>query len=177
MSPHLFETRHAEGGFAIFIAMIFLLLLTLIVATQARRGVFDERMANNVREHALLDEATESVLRWCEMKAITATLANQPLNLVAQGTSPAWEDEAIWSSPSAYTYTANPLPGLISGPACIIENPALPAPLVDTGPLGATQAIVKYRITARVLRADPDVLSLFGRPREYYLQSELRLVH
>lgn len=65
--------RHQSGA-ALFISLMFLIVLTLIGLSAANVGIMQERMAGNVRESNLAFQRAEAVLRGVEQR-IPAFLA------------------------------------------------------------------------------------------------------
>lgn len=57
-----------QGGAALFISLMFLIVLTLIGLSAANVGIMQERMAGNIRESNLAFQAAESVLRGIERR-------------------------------------------------------------------------------------------------------------
>ncbi len=159
-----------NSGFVLPVALIMLVIITGVVATQLQRALLDERMAANSRENIVADSAAQTMLRWCELQ-----LTNDPESVVTveapnrSGTA-AWKDASNWAAASTFTVTAASLPGVKSH-GCLVENAGdeLFGGISDSGdpadPTGRARWI-KYRITARVERTTDGF---------DYAQSELRI--
>jgi Tfp pilus assembly protein PilX len=63
------------------IVLVILVVLTGLVVTQIRRSTVDERLAANAREYSLMDNAAQTVLRWCELRIVNFPARNRHLRL------------------------------------------------------------------------------------------------
>lgn len=169
--------RRAAGAVLPFVLVVLTVLTGLVIA-QMKRTATDERLAANVRETVMLDNAVQTALRWCEWHVI-----EQPRNtVVVAGTSatPAWRIDANWSDATSLNFPgAELMPGLSGDPACVIEDatcelepPVSPTGMDTAGCNGIDSRWRKFRITARVRITAPD---LPDGAREMMAQSELRL--
>ena len=61
-------------GVVLPVVLVVLTVLTGLVVTQIRRNAVDERLAANTRETVQLDNAVQTVLRWCEARVTLAPL-------------------------------------------------------------------------------------------------------
>lgn len=55
--------KYAQGGSALIVSLVFLLLLTILGASAMRSSVFQERMAGSTRDTNLAFQAAEAALR------------------------------------------------------------------------------------------------------------------
>lgn len=183
----LFEGRRIGAprimrGVVLPIVLVVLTVLTGLVVTQIRRGVIEERMALNNLESVQMDNASQTVLRWCE-----ARLTARPLDTVrvlpnAPTVAPVWDAaSAAWGTAGQRLIFNVPgaLPGIDGNPACVIEDATceLSPSISETGQnhggcRGIDSRWRKFRITARVTVPAPD---LVAGSRQMFSQSELRL--
>lgn len=176
---------HRMMGVVLPVVLVVLTVLTGLVVTQIRRNAVDERLAANTRETVQLDNAVQTVLRWCEARV---TLAPQRTITVGVGTTTtsAWnKTSANWANASSLDFQGANLPGLdpAVAPACVIEDATceLAPPISPTGQIGASTCPgngdldprwKKFRLTSRVATPAPD----FGTGNRFmFSQSELRL--
>jgi hypothetical protein len=170
MIMHSKNKRINAAGFVLPVALILLVIITGVVATQMQRALLDERMAANSRENIVADSAAQTMLRWCELQ-----LTNEPDSIVsvtapAKEASAAWKTSANWTAATTFTVTSASLPG-VKEHGCLVEraDDELLGGISDSGdpadPTGRARWI-KYRITSRVERVSEGY---------DYAQSELRL--
>lgn len=149
--PSPIKTSHPgsshQGGAALVIGLILLVLLTMLGVTAMRTTSLEERMAGHTRDHALAFQAAEAALRAGESYLNSVVVG--PFNNVAPHTSgfymprvpgttftvpescigkcrPWWEILA-WSSADSREYgdtasTADDIPGVARQPRYIIED-------------------------------------------------------
>jgi Tfp pilus assembly protein PilX len=162
--------QNSAAGFVLPVALILLVIITGVVATQMQRALLDERMAANSRENIVADSAAQTMLRWCELQ-----LTNEPDSIVTvtaptKESSAAWKTTTNWTAANTFTVTSVTLPG-VKEHSCLVEraDDELFGGVSDSGdpadPTGRTRWI-KYRITSRVERVSEGY---------DYAQSELRL--
>ncbi len=167
---HLRNKQKAVAGFVLPVALILLVIITGVVATQMQRALLDERMAANSRENIVADSAAQTMLRWCELQ-----LTNEPdsivtVNAPAKEATAAWKTTTNWNPANTFTVTSVTLPG-VKEHSCLVEraDDELLGGVSDSGdpadPTGRSRWI-KYRITTRVERVSEGF---------DYAQSELRL--
>lgn len=165
-------------GVVLPVVLVILTVLTGLVITQVKRGTTDERLAANARETVMLDNATQTTLRWCEWRVI-----DRPFNTVTVAgttTTPAWRIAASWNDANSLNFTGTALmPGINGDPTCIVEDatcelqpPISPTGMNASGCNGIDSRWRKFRITARVRINAPDLPNGW---REMMAQSELRL--
>lgn len=165
-------------GFVLPFLLVVLTLLTGLVVAQMRRAAADERLAGNVRETVLLDNAVQTTLRWCESHVIDRPGATP--RVAGTADAPAWRIAANWGAATSLRFTGTALaPGLTDDPACIVEDatcdlqpPVSPTGASSEGCNGIDARWRKWRLTARVRVAAPD---LPGGVAEALAQSELRV--
>jgi hypothetical protein len=172
--------RHA--GVVLPVVLVILTVLTGLVVSQVRRGTIDERLAANTRESVMLDDAAQTVLRFCEFRVVRRPQNTATANAVA-GVA-AWNVPANWTTAtSSLDFTGlglTPGGGAID-PACVIEDATceLQAEVGRGGPMpgagcnGINHRWRKFRITSRVQIAAPD---LPAGVRQTMSQSEVRLL-
>jgi hypothetical protein len=182
--PHIRCTgrQSQQGGFTLILALILLMVITLVVVFQVRRSTTDQRLAANLREQVVLDQSTDTVLRWCEGMVVSTYRGGGTLNVISTpaGSKPAWINSANFSSSSAYFYSyPDTLAGdHISSEGCLIEALPIAAASVDSSELpggNSGAGVLRFRITARVV-FDADTPALVAASHTDLLQSELRLV-
>ena len=170
--------RRRRSGFVLPVVIVILTVVTGLVVAQMSRSVTDERLAANARETVTLDNAAQTVLRWCEWQVI-----ERPRNTVlVEGTrsTPAWRIAAHWGDATSLNFTGTTLMQNMSGdPSCIVEDatcelhpPVSPTGMDTSGCNGIDGRWRKFRITARVRVMAADMP---GGVREMLAQSELRL--
>jgi len=181
MSPS--GTRIVQGwsrrsGVVLPVVLVVLTVLTGLVIAQMKRTATDERLAANVRETVMLDNAVQTTLRWCEWHVIERP--RNTVNVAGTAVTPAWRIAANWSDATSLNFPGAALvPGMSGDPACVIEDatcelqpPISPTGMDTAGCNGIDRRWRKFRITARVRVTAPD---LPNGVREMMAQSELRL--
>ena len=166
------------SGVVLPVVLVVLTVLTGLVVAQMRRTSTDERLAANVRESVMLDNAVQTALRWCEWQVIERP--RNTVNVAGTPATPAWRIDANWSDATSLNFAGTALaPGQSDDPACIIEDatcelqpPISPTGMDTAGCNGIDSRWRKFRITARVRVTAPD---LPDGVREMMAQSELRL--
>jgi hypothetical protein len=172
----------SQGGFTLILAMILLMVITLVVVYQVRRSTTDQRLAANLHEQVVLDQSTDTVLRWCEGMVVNTYRSGATLNVISTpaGAKPAWVNPDNFSSSSHYfySYPDNLASDHISSEGCLIETLPIAASSVDQSELPGGNAgvgVIRFRITARVVFS-ADGPALVAASHTDILQSELRLV-
>jgi hypothetical protein len=176
-------TRIAHGqrrrsGVVLPVVLVVLTVLTGMVIAQMKRTATDERAAANARETVMLDSAVQTTLRWCEWHVIERP--RNTVNVAGTTALPAWRIAANWSDATSLNFQGVELaPGMSGDPACVVEDatcelqPPISPTGMDTGGCnGIDSRWRKFRLTARVRIAAPDLPDGF---REMMAQSELRL--
>ena len=64
--PHAVRARHRQGGIALLVVLIMVLLVTLAGLSAVRTLVVEERMASNSLDRNLAMQSAENVLRYAE---------------------------------------------------------------------------------------------------------------
>jgi len=80
---------HRQRGAALFISLMFLIVLTLIGLSAANVGIMQERMAGNVRETNLAFQAAEATLREVEAEVRSSVEGSGGAGL---GAVPPWAE-------------------------------------------------------------------------------------
>lgn len=115
MIPDLHSTPTSQGGAALIISLIFLLLMTLIGVTSMQTTTLQERMAGNSRDRNLALQAAEAGLRQGELWLGTAANRNTA-DTAADLANPAlWDGSTLHGSASGFT------PTLASDPVFYVE--------------------------------------------------------
>ena len=139
-----------QGGAALFISLMFLIVLTLIGLSAANVGIMQERMAGNVRESNIAFQNAEATLREIEEEvriiveggggslgsipvfsdAISSLGISRSNCTLSEAATPNWGWRSAPSTGNNYviyqiTDTIDPTSGLPFGSAC--------APMFDTG--------------------------------------------
>lgn len=156
--PGFLPTQSAprQGGVALIMTLIFLVLLTMIGVSSVRVSALEDRMAGSSADRYRAFQAAEATLRDCEVTLLAATLPAfnntgghyQP---AAAGTSPRWET-VDWSSSTATLAYSGSFSGVASKPRCIIEELASIQIPTSGGSLRAGLPLPDlgvYRITSR----------------------------
>jgi len=171
-----------QGGTALVIALVFLLLMTILAVTAVTRSSLEEKMAGNLKDQNIAFQAAEAALR--DAESYLATVNPPKANFVASCTgglcaeatgnsAPQWE-VVNWGSGSTNSTQygtgtgATALAGTNQPPRYIIEDiqdPPAPSSTANapSGSLGvgfgAPEAAVGgndyYRITARGVGSTP----------------------
>lgn len=174
-----------QRGFVLAVAMVLLLSLTLIVATQVRRAGAGQMISTNSGDYVLAEAAAQSVLRFCEAAVMQSVGMADSVRVTTPGVRNV--DPAAWRTPAKWTASAVDFgasgvafPGVQSY-QCLFEDatgdlvPSMLANDVNRESVaaitvcevlpGVNPRLCKYRVTARVV---------LDRGRWLHLQSELR---
>ena len=160
------NSRSAQSGVVLFVALILLLILSLIGVTAARLQTVEERMARNEDNHQLAEQAAEAALRSAEGGLFSGIYTNFAANsnglyeLTPSAGSVA--SSVNWSSGTAvlpYVGPAlNSVPTGAQQPKFLIENlPAVAVPgqsINDVQYAAPTTPVTVYRVTAMGQGAD-----------------------
>jgi Tfp pilus assembly protein PilX len=168
--PRTRASTKPQGGFVLPVALILLVIVTGVVATQMQRALLDERMAANSRENIVADSAAQTMLRWCELQLTTAPESVVTVPAPGSMATAAWRNPANWTPATTFTVTGASLPG-VTQQSCLVEraDDELLGSISDTGDPGDPHGRarwIKYRTTARVERESGGF---------DYAQSELRI--
>jgi Tfp pilus assembly protein PilX len=173
----LLAIRHTQRGVVLPIVLIVMMVVTMLIVTQVRRGTVDERLAGNWSRAISGQTAAESVLRWCEAVVLNTesrlwdgVLPSE--NFVA---TPAWRSNI--QANLIKTVPANDLPTGATVATCIIEDATNELGgdqfqgNTDMGTAGIRDRYLrKFRFTTAVTFADA---TAFGNVT-YRSQSEVR---
>jgi len=178
------STSAKQRGVVLPIVLVVMMVVTMLVVTQVRRGTVDERLAANWGRAVSGQTTAESLLRYCEARLFAnkyqqAIAWKRSANLLKSENFPA---TAAWASnPAAnqlITLAADVLPPGATG-MCVVEDATIE--LVGSayqgrppgGSVGITDPYLwKYRLT--LLVTFPDSTG-FGRVT-YRAQSEVRFL-
>jgi type IV pilus assembly protein PilX len=120
-----------QGGVALFISLVLLLVLTIIGVSAVQTTSLDERMARNSRDRMLAFQAAESALRDAEtfIETVTTTAiftdtgANGLWTVAPFGTQPRLERPTLWTGAESVVAATN-LAGIAAPPRYVIEHVA-----------------------------------------------------
>lgn len=77
-APRNFKSRRSQGGYALIIGLILLLVMAIFGVTAMRGSMMQERMAGNNRDYNVAFEANEMALRWGESWLQSRTPQERP---------------------------------------------------------------------------------------------------
>lgn len=115
--PDLHGTPTRQGGAALIISLIFLLLMTLIGVTSMQTTTLQERMAGNSRDRNLALQAAEAGLRQGELWLGTAANRNTADIATALSAPATWDGSAPHGTAPGFT------PALASNPVFYVGPP------------------------------------------------------
>ena len=150
------RARFGQRGLVMPVVLILLVIVTMIVVAQLRRGLVDERFASALRTNTVSDSAAQTILRWCELRISQAPETTVQVGAPLPTADAAWKVDGNWVPARTFRFTGVTLPG-ITDSACLIERAdgELVGSVSDTGmaadPTGMARWL-KFRITARVQR-------------------------
>lgn len=157
MSPRLLSrSPMRQHGLVMPVVLVLLVVVTMIVVAQLRRGLVDEHFAAALRTQSVSDSAAQTVLRWCELRITRAPEKTVQVGAPVTPAEAAWKLAGNWDVTRTLRFTGITLPG-ITDSACLIERAdgELMGSVSDTGmaadPTGMARWL-KFRITARVQR-------------------------
>ena len=194
----LYRRHHAapqpvQGGVALVVVLIFLVVLSLLAATSMRNATSSESVLGNVRTTEMASQAAEIALRHCEASVLdllgvaaggssTYESSFKASNILPVSDPPQWQNIANWDSASGLPYVL-PL-SLVNQigihfaaykrpPECMVE----PVPIVLAGTSGLSTTTT-YVVTARgfgpeVAAADASRSHPVGS--EVWLQSHIQI--
>ncbi len=159
----------SQGGTALIVALLILIVLTLLGVAAMSTNTLEEKMAGNTRRSDLAFQAAESALRDGE----TDLVNNSPTAFNAScagglclppwpaGQPPFWDQSAIWAS-DARTYgsfTGRPALTGVPAPKYLLSKlprVVLPGNALTSGPQynQIPAGVQVYRITARDAASD-----------------------
>jgi len=171
----------AQRGVVLPIVLVVLMVVTMLVITQVRRGTVDERLAGNWSRATSGQAAAESLLRYCEAEVFSTEekLVDWQTNAAKSETFaaiPAWKS-GLAPADTKIQIGANLLPAQATGAVCVVENADIELGMVEnqrnnseglSG--GAERGLHKLRFTMSVTFADS---TAFGSV-SYSAQSEVR---
>ena len=145
-----------QGGSALILAIVFLLVLTIMAVAGMQSSSLQERMAGNLRDKDIAFQAAEAALRDAEIFLQTASLPdfNNTLGLYETNMSESWTNPIFWEDlNNSYPYHDDdfPVDNVIETPRYIIEELAPVQLEGESAVFGAFPDIGMFRITARGL--------------------------
>lgn len=172
------RSKRSDRGVVLPIVLVVMMVVTMLVVTQVRRGTVDERMAGNWARAVQGQTVAESLLRYCEADLFAergAEAKNRRGALLTENypTTPAWKTGNLPVG-GVVTFAADVLP-LGASATCVVEDATsdlLPSNhQARSGTAGPQLAeLIKYRITVSLSMPDAN---LFGNA-VYSVQSEVR---
>lgn len=178
--PDSIRPAASSRGVVLPIVLVVLMVVTMLVITQVRRGTVDERLAGNWSRATSGQAAAESLLRYCEAEVFSTaqkTTAWQQNAVLSQNftATPAWR--SVLTADDVIAIHADLLPPQATGAVCVIENADIEIGLVadqrgnnEGLTAGAETHLHKFRFTMIVTYADA---TAFGNV-VYSSQSEVR---
>lgn len=169
----------SQRGVVLPIVLIIMMVVTMLIVSQVRRGTVDERLAGNWSRAISGQTAAESVLRWCEGVIMgdedEARLWEGVLPSGNFSQTPSWRSNV--PANLMKTVPANDLPAGATAATCIIEDATEELggdQFQGSNDLGTTgprdRYLRKFRFTTAVTYADA---TAFGSVT-YRSQSEVR---
>lgn len=151
---------HRQGGAALVVGLIFLVLMTLLGVTAFGINVLEERMAGHTRDRTLAFQAAEAALRECEARGSTVSQGPfkaarwAPIRPAAGADRTDWD--AAWGSDGrgggSTALATGTIPDVSGQPRCIVEETGQRVTCPGNESLGTGGAIndaMLYRVTAR----------------------------
>jgi hypothetical protein len=178
--PHV-GTAPRQAGVVLPIVLIVMMVVTMLIVTQVRRGTVDERLASNWNRAISQQAAAESLLRYCEARILRSEEVRLWRDAVRSEnfttlTGPAWRNVG---PPDVLPLAADILPLGATGGFCVVENATEELggntfqESTNAGSDGIRDPYLwKYRFTLVVVFADA---SAFGSVT-HRTQSEVRFV-
>jgi type IV pilus assembly protein PilX len=182
-----------QGGVALVIVLIFIVVISLLAATGMRNATSSESVLGNVRTTEMASQAAEIALRHCEASVLdvlavaaggssTYTTNFELSNILPVSSPPQWQNIANWDSTSGLPYV---LPRSLVNqdgiqfaaykrlPECMVE----PVPIVLAGE-SVLSTTTTFVVTARgfgpeVAAADASRSHPVGS--EVWLQSHIQI--
>lgn len=119
-----FEQLRNQRGVVLPIVLVVMMVVTMLIVTQVRRGTVDERLASNWNRMISQQTAAESLLRYCEARILRSDEVRLWQNVVRSEsytdlTGPAWRNVAAGD---VLPLAANILPMGATGGFCVVEN-------------------------------------------------------
>lgn len=190
---HRTAAQRAQRGFALLIALIFLVIVSLLAATSMRNATSSESVLGNVRTTEMALQAAEIALRHCEASVLDLMVVAaggssaydssfKNTDILAASSPPQWQSIANWDSAPALPYVL--LPSLVNQkgirfvaykrpPECMVE----PVPMVLAGTSGLSTSTI-FVVTARGFGpevAAADVMRSHPVGTEVWLQSHIQI--
>jgi type IV pilus assembly protein PilX len=155
-----FAPRRAQGGIALVVVLVLLLVMSLMAVLSLRGTLLEERMSANMMDRSLSFQAAEAALREGEAYAATKPVlpasgcSNGVCAIAAPTDTPRWKDATVWANARSAVVNVG---GMTATPRYIVELLADNVPAhgtcttsEDVSPDAAcTGTEHRYRITAR----------------------------
>ncbi len=97
-----------QRGAVLFIALVFLILLTLVAVAGSSTSMMQERMVGGLRNMQMATSGAESGLREAEAKLWNASATNQPIFSGASGANGAYAYSATSPNSNVATFRGSP---------------------------------------------------------------------
>ena len=97
-----------QRGAVLFIALVFLILLTLVAVAGSNTSMMQERMVGGLRNMQMATAGAESGLREAEAKLWNASATNQPIFSGASGANGAYTYSASAPNANVTTFRSSP---------------------------------------------------------------------
>lgn len=111
-----------QRGVVLPIVLVVMMVVTMLIVTQVRRGTVDERLAGNWSRVISQQNAAESLLRYCEARILQASEVRLWQDVVRTET---YAPAAAWRvvpPADVLPLAANILPQGATGGFCVVEN-------------------------------------------------------
>lgn len=162
-------TRHRERGAALIVSLVMLLAMTILAVTAARTTSLQERMAGNLRQHAVAFEAAEATLRHGEAWVASRVGGPRP-QAVAPSSCAAPPCDVLtlndldpmagstWGSNDVQTNSE--ITQVASDPEYFIEQQQIVRDSLNRGQSTDESARIYYRVTARAIGENTTAVSI-----------------
>lgn len=186
----LASVSRSQGGVALVIALVMLVIISLLAITSLRNAGSAELSAAYVRTTELATQSAEIALRHCEASVLGEMIVEAgavslypttfvAANILAATSPPQWQNKAVWDSSSAAVYVL-PL-ALLNQPGMAVTTYKRPSEcMVERLPVApGVDGATFFVITARGF--GPEVAAVVGLARtrpvgtEIWLQSGIKL--
>lgn len=116
-----------QRGVVLPIVLVVMMVVTMLIVTQVRRGTVDERLASNWNRAISQQAATESLLRYCEARILRSdevrlwrdVVRSEDYRDPPNGPGAAWRNAP---SSDVLPLAANILPPGATSGFCVVEN-------------------------------------------------------
>ena len=190
---HRTAARPVQGGFALLMALIFLVVTSLLAATSMRNATSSESVLGNVRTTEMAAQAAEIALRHCEASVLDLLVVAgggnsayessfKASDILSVSSPPQWQSVASWDSASASPYvlplklvnqTGINFAAYKRPPECMVE----PVPILLAGATSLSTSTT-FVVTARGFGpevAAADAMRSHPVGSEVWLQSHIQI--